>query len=245
MSEPTPNTDQVHETVPQIYDPAARNRFEFKITENGSKYEIAHIFGELTDERYLQWIKEFNVSGSEDDVDETSREATCRLWDDVIDHLDGVDFEDGDWKSFVPYRQKIEAINQFVAVAIFEDDAEPAAKKPRFGPQSGSLKVITEAWANGEIVQQHHEMRAVTVELEKKYARIQGRRFKQEQVKGFRKKQKITYIPQDEKLAELYDEMLVNVSGFANSFDNKPTIPTRFKTTVIHEIFASPVEAKK
>ena len=234
------------EKTVQIYDPAAKNRFEFTVREDGVKYEIAHIFGELTDDRYLQWLKDFNVRGTEDDVEENSREAACKLWDDLIDRVEGVEFEEGDWKSFVPYSEKVEAVNQLTAVAIGEDeDVKPATGPRRLGPATATVTVITEAWFNGDVTQQRHELRAKNAELEKKYARIQGRRFKQDQTKGFRKKQKVTYVPQDEKLGDLYDEMVIGATGFAVGFDNKSTVPLRFKTAVVHEIFASPVEAKK
>jgi hypothetical protein len=67
-----------------IYDPDARNRFAFSVREGMEKYDTAHIYEPLGDERYLQWLKEFKVKGNEDDVDEESREASVRLWDEQI-----------------------------------------------------------------------------------------------------------------------------------------------------------------
>jgi hypothetical protein len=223
-----------------VYDASAKNRFEFEIRHNGGVYDVAYIFDALEDSRYLQWIHEFNVKGNEDSVSEESREATCRLWDDVIGEVENIEYPEGaDWKSLIDHQEKIDSLNQFLAVAIVEQEKQPG--KLRLGTDSVPTEVmVTEAWMNGEIKQQTHTLKPKTIELEKKYSRIQGKRFKQQKVGGLRSKPKIEYVPQDEKIGELYDEMKIAAEGFKGD-----VIPLRFKTTVIHEIFASKLDPKK
>lgn len=223
-----------------VYDPDAKNRFEYKYKEDGFVYDIAFIFGPVSDERYLQWIREFKVSGNDDDVSEESREASCRLWDDLILEAENVEYEKGaDWRSLIDNQEKIDSLNDLLAVAVVEA-AEPAAGRRKLGG-STTQTVVTEAWVNGEAVQQRHELQKKSFELEKKYSRIQAKRFKQTTVGGaLKRKPKIEYVPQDEALGRLYDEMLVKAEGFADE-----RIPLRFKTTVMHELFASKLDQKK
>jgi hypothetical protein len=75
----------------------------------------------LTDDRYLQWQREFKIKGNEDDVSEEAREATCRLWDDRS-KVEKIQYPEGaDWKSLIPTGEKIEAIKFYLAVAIASD----------------------------------------------------------------------------------------------------------------------------
>jgi hypothetical protein len=130
-------------------------------------------------------------------------------------------------------------MNDFLAVAIGDDIHENKGQR-RIG-QNATVKVPTECFFNGEIATQIHEMRQVSLELEKKYSRIQGKRFKKEQIGGLRnRKAKIEFIPQDDKIGELYDEMFISQTGFAQG-----KIPLRFKTTVIHHLFAEKLDQKK
>ena len=50
---------------------------------------------------------------------------------------------------------------------------------------------------------------------QKKYHRILQKRFKTEVTKGLRRQPKVEYVPQDENLAKLYDEMFVSSEGFS------------------------------
>lgn len=226
---------------PVIYDADARNRFEFEVREGVKLYETAHIFEPLSDERYLQWIREFRIRGTEDDISEEAREASVRLWDDIIFDVAKIKYPEGtDFRQWIPPMEKVEAINALLAVAIAED-IERISGDRTFGDEAKTISVSTEAFFNGERVEQVHELRPVTLELEKKYSRIQAKRFKQEQIGGLRnRKAKIEYIPQDHRLGELYDEMAVSASGFAGG-----KVPLRFKTTVIHHLFQEKLDQKK
>jgi hypothetical protein len=114
-----------------------------------------------------------------------------------------------------PAGEKIEAINAFLAVAI-ADDIQKQPRKTHVSVENKTIKVPTETFFNGEIATQIHELRPTSLELEKKYSRIQGKRFKQEKIGGLRnRKAKIEFIPQDDKIGELYDEMFVSADGFA------------------------------
>jgi hypothetical protein len=222
-----------------LYDPEAQNRQDLEVRLDGFIYDVTHVFNPLSEERYLQWIKEFRVKGDEDSVQEESREATIRLWDDLIDRVENVEFETEDWKSAVPMTEKSEAVKSILAVAVV-DGEERATTKLRRGSSEPTQTVITEAWFNGKAVKQKHVLKATTIELEKKYSRIQGKRFRQQKIGGLRSKPKVEFVPQDERIAELYDDMLISVSGFAGD-----KVPIRFKTTAVHSIFAPSVDVKQ
>lgn len=229
------------DTPPAIYDAEARNRFAFSVREGMEKYDTAHIFEPLGDARYLQWLREFKVRGNEDDVNEEAREASMRLWDEQIFEVENITYPEGtDFRQWISHSEKIEAINAFLAVAIGEDIHE--AKSGReFGSETKTIKVPTECFFNGEVATQIHELRPVSLELEKKYSRIQQKRFKQQKIGGLRnRKPNIEFIPQDDRIGELYDEMFVAQTGFANGL-----IPLRFKTTVMHHLFAEKLDQKK
>jgi hypothetical protein len=242
MLDATQETDNrlIRDGQPVIqFDADAKNRLEFEIKENGLIYEVAHIFNPLEDARYLQWISEFKIKGDEDNVDEHSREASIRLWDDIIERVDNVEFESPEaWKSTIPDKEKIDSVSSFLAVAIV-DGEERAEIKLRRGGVNPDQTVITEAWFNGEVSQQKHTLAAPSLELQKKYARIQGKRFKQQKIGGLRGKPKLEFLPQDSRIAELYDEMVISTEGFVN---NK--IPLRFKSSVIHAVFSSTLDVK-
>lgn len=222
-----------------IYDAESRNRFAFDVRVGSKKYETAHIFEPLIDDRYLQWLREFKLKGTEQNVSEESREATARLWDDQIFQVEKIKVPEGtDFRSLIPVMEKIEAIQAFLAVAI-ADDVERVTEERGFGADE-TQTIRTETFFNGEIVTQKHEMKLLDLELQKKYSRIRQKQFKQEPTRGLRRQPKIEYVPQDNKFGELYDEMMVRTEGFANDL-----IPLRFKTTVIDHIFGEMLDQKK
>lgn len=235
----------------KIYDANARNRFEYEVNHNGQKYDIAPVFGPLEDERYMQWVRDLKVKGSQGgDATDESREATVALWDDVILEVENVEYPEGaEWKSLIDSGTKLESMNDLLAVAIVEPE-ETVKSKLVLGKVDATHTVITEAWFNGEPVQQEHILKTKSFELEKKYERIMSKRIREEKTRGLhRRKAQIEYVPQDEKIGELYDEMCVSVSGFISS----PTettlgfgkaVPLRFKTLVINYIFAPKLDAK-
>lgn len=224
-----------------IYDPEASNRFEFEVTQDGLQYDTAHVYGPLADDRYVQWMREFKIKGNDEDVNEESREASVRLWNDLVTAVDNLEYDPAeDWKPLVANQEKIDSLNDFLAVAIGSGEEKATGKRIPAG-RSETQTILTEAWFNGEVLQQKHVLRKSSLEFEKKYSRIQAKRFKQEKVQGLHKRQpKVEFIPQDEKLGELYDEMKISVEGFAGEW-----IPLRFKTTVIHHIFAGKLDPKK
>lgn len=222
-----------------VYNANVRNRFDFDVREGVKKYETAHVFEPLSDERYLKWLRDFHIKGNEDDVSEEAREASVSLWDDQIFKVEKIEYPEGaEWKTLIPSSEKIEAINAFLAVAIGEDIEE--VKGNRVLGVDQTQTILTETFFNGEVATQSHVLRASSLELEKKFSRIQAKRFKQEKVGGLRRKAKIEFVPQDEKLGELYDEMFVSQEGFA---DGK--IPLRFKTTVLGHLFSEKLDQKK
>lgn len=228
-----------------LYDPQARNRFEYEVRSGGQKFDIAHVFGPLSDERYMQWTRELKVRGTADDISEESREATARLWDDIIVEVENIEYDpDADWKALIPSGEKLEAVNDLLAVAVVEPE-ETTHTKLRLGA-AATQTIVTEAYFNGEVTQQTHVLAAKSFELEKKYERIQAKRIRQEPTKGLRRKPKIEYIPQDDKLGGLYDEMLISTTGFVGEgYKFTDVIPLRFKVLVINYIFAPTLDQKK
>lgn len=232
-----------------VYDPAARNRFELTVRHtDGKTYDTVHIYGPLSDDRYLQWLGEFKIRGNDDDVSEESREASVRLWNDTIIDVGGITLGEGkDFRDFISSSEKVESLNKFLAVALSDQDAAGQGLRRLDADPADEAQecVVTEAWFNSDVAVQRHYLKPVTDELTKKYARIQAKRFKQEKVGGLRRKPKIEYVPQDAAIGELYDEMFNGVTGFAGTGPALKIIPLRFKTFVIHHIFADTVAEKK
>lgn len=234
--------------TPQIYNANANNRLAYTVTDStGEKFPTAHVFGSLDDARYLQWINEFNASfdpNSQDEVTEQSREASIRLWNDLIVEVENIDIEPGqDWKASIPESEKINAITDFLAVAISESGGTGQGKR-KLG-ETGTRTVYTEAFFNdiNKPVRQKHVLRNTPGELtefEKKYNRIQSKRFKEEITTGLRRKPKLEFVPQDKAIGELYDQMFVSSEGFEDGF-----IPLRFKTVALGYIFAPTLDPKK
>ncbi|MEO8650494.1 MAG: hypothetical protein ABI539_15130, partial [Acidobacteriota bacterium] len=89
----------------KFYDAAAKNRFEYEVKHDGFLYDVAHVFGPITDERYLQWSREMKVSGNEQEISEETREAAVRLWDDLIVEVENIDYPpDADWKTLIDHQ---------------------------------------------------------------------------------------------------------------------------------------------
>lgn len=235
--DPKPKT----EDPKPIYDAAARNRFEFEVEQGGVKYDIAPVFGPLSDERYMKWIGDINVRGTQDgETTDDGRDAMVALFDDIIVEVGNIEYPDGaDWKSLIDSSIKVESLNQFLAVAIVEPEGQKGGKL-RLGELQSNQTLVTECWFNGQIVQQKHLMQPKSLEWEKKYERIQKKRFREEKIKGLhRRKPTIEFVPQDEHIGELYDEMCSVHAGFVGD-----VVPLRFKTLVINYIFAPKLDQK-
>lgn len=235
------------EKQPLVYDADARARFEFEVSENGQKFDTAHIFDPLSDERYLIWIEDFKVSVVGEKVSEETRQATLDLWNDLIAEVENIEVEDGQsWKGLIDEQERLDAVNDFLAVAIADNDDEPKATGKRKLSPDQTQVIYTECYVfNTEtkkmaVARQTHVLPKNRSEWQKRYERIQAKRFKTEQTRGLRRKPKVEFVPQDAAVGELYDEMKIKEpEGFASR------VPLRFKTTVIHHIFESSLSQKK
>lgn len=223
-----------------LYDAKSKNTFPTTLRRGSSSYDVVFTFGELTDDRYKQWIGDLRVRGNADEVDEEIHEANCKLFDDLILSIDGVEYEQGaDWKALFPDDAKSEAIKLFLAVAIAED-ADAADAKFSLAEQPKSQFVVTECWLHGEVAQQSHELKVITHEMRKQYEAIQSKRFRRPKIGGLSKmKTKVEFVPQDAKIGEFYDSLHISTDGFAGN-----VVPLRFKTVVIHHLFAPTVDAR-
>ncbi len=225
FKEPTPTPKTIE------YDAAAKQRLPFDVDENGTKYDTAHIFDHLTDERFIQFLKEARIKGDAEDVEENELEITVNLWNDLVTEVENIEVEDGaDWKSLIDSQEKADAMERYLAVAIVEEE-EKAAGRRKLSAHTNET-VITEAFFNGKPVQQTHRLEKKRDEWKKKYNRIQANRFQPEQTKGLRRSPKIKLVPQDENIGKLYDEQFIEQTGFVNG-----NIPLRFKTRVIHYLY--------
>ena len=129
-----------------------------------------------------------------------------------------------------------------MAVAIVEPEGRKGGKL-RLGELQAEQTIVTEVWFNGQVVQQQHVLKPKTLEWEKKFERIQKKRFREEKIKGLhRRKPTIEFIPQDDKIGELYDEMVIDALGFAATAPGR--VPLRFKTLVINYVFAPKLDQK-
>ncbi|HUF02782.1 MAG TPA: hypothetical protein VMM38_01260 [Aridibacter sp.] len=233
-SEPPKEKEQTE----QIYDAEARNRFAYRVRHGGAVYDTAHIFEPVSDDRYMQWLRAFRIRGDESNIQEETNEATLALWEDLIVEVENVESSSENWKAQLPFSEKIESVQDYLAVAV-ADGAEEASGK-RILTDDLRQVVFTEAYFNGKITRQKHTLREPTFEQKKKYARVEAKRWRQERTKGLKRKPRVEFVPQDEKLGDLYDELLISVEGFARDI-----VPLRFKTTVVDEIFAGVLDEKK
>lgn len=230
---------------PQLYDSEAIQRFEFTIAENGKKYQTAHIFNPLPDERYLQFLQQIKVKAKGENIESDATNASQALWDDLIKEVENVDFGgEPDWKPMVSvFNEKIPSLNNYLAVAIIDDEAEegPAAARRivKANKEPLSQTVVTEAFFNGEPVRQSHVLQPLSVALATRYSKLQEKTFNVKQVPGVKDIKIITYRPQDAEKARLYDEMALSQTGFSGG------IPLRFKVKVVDYIFAPTLEAAK
>lgn len=226
--------------APLVYDADAQQRFAFEIIEGAEKFETAHIFNSLGDERYLQYLKDGKIEGNEDEVKEEVQAATVSLWRDLVDRLENVEIEgDSDFRDLVDVENEIiPAMGAYLAIAIVEP--EVVVSGVRKLSADNNLKVITEAYFNGKPIQQTHILSRKTQETSKTYDRICKNEYKQERMGGGLKlKPRTRFVPQVKAKGELYDQMAVSHEGF------KGRVPVRFKATVIDYIFASTLQQKK
>lgn len=223
---------------PVAYDTDKHQRFEFTVKQGGETFDTAHVFRQPTDERWVEFLKAKKVRGNDDAVESEENEAIADLWADLIVNVENVEIPEGQTLAdLIGFEEKRDALEYFLAVAAFDPEAKGGVRRLEKVP---SRIVLTEARQDGEIVTQEHKLRAKSLEDIKRYESILRRRFKTENVRGLRKKAKVEFVPQDDKFAALYDDMLFGVAGFTTYW-----VPMRFKVAVIHHVFASELDEKK
>lgn len=224
-----------------IYDAKATQRQEFEVTENGAKYDTAHVYQPLDDPRYLEFVKSFKLKGDGKEINENETEAYTTLWDDLCTEVENFDAEgEENWKSLIDSSEKTESLINFLAVAVVEPETKSDGK--RRAAAITTETIITEAFFNyPNTCQQTHVLKKKTDDWKKKYDHIKRKQWRQEATKGLRREPKIEYVPQNEAFGALYDEMFISSEGFKDN-----VTPLRFKTTVIHHIFGgSKLDEKK
>ena len=226
------------ETPAVIYDADARQRYEFEVAENGQKYDTAHIYEPLEESRFISFLHSIKARGNEQQQEENEIEVKSLLWDDLVSDVENIEKTTDDWKSLIDYSEKQESLEKYLSVAIVEPETKAAGKRQLVQTET----ITTECYFNyPNSVTQTHKLKKKTDEWRRKYARIKAKIWKVEQTKGLRRDPKIEYVPQDEKFGELYDELLIETTGFKDDI-----IPLRFKTAVVHDLFSTKLnEAEK
>lgn len=233
MTKPAVKTEST-----DLYNAEANNRFSYKVFDGDAEIDTACIYGPCTDTRYLQWLREFKLKGNVDDMDEESMEATCRLFDDLAIEMENVEFDGEDWRALVPINEKIDGVNNLLAVSVFRPEKQGEGKRRLTATPTETYH--TEAYFNGKILRQTHVLKAQSIEWKKKYAQIQSKRFKKEITRGLRRQPKVEFIPQDERLGQLYQDMKVSATGF-----ERDIIPLRFQTAIIQHIFEAELQPEE
>jgi hypothetical protein len=215
------------------YDAEATQRYTYEVEVDNEIFDTVHVFGPLSDTRYVQWITDFNVKSVKGEVTQDTEEASLKLWADLVtveNVEDGAGIEDD---------EKIKALGDFLAVVADSEAKKSTGMRPAKTGAS-QQRVTTSAYFDGKEAEQTHVLQPKDDEWKKKYDRIQKRRFKEEATKGLSRKPNVEFVSQDEAIGELYDEMFISAKGFRNGI-----VPLRFKTTVIHSIFESKINPKK
>lgn len=221
------------------YDANAVQRVEFTVIEAGEKFDTAHIWNALSNERYLKYTNAVKgVVQSDDDTEEKLEEATIALWNDTVKEVENLDLAEGqDFRDVIDRDEKRVSTDDFLSVAVVEPEVVSTGK--RRGTLNDAQIITTEALFNGKPVRQTHKLVAKSHELSKKYERIRRKSIKAEPTRGLRVKAKLEFIPQTEAFAALYDEMLIEATGFKLN-----VIPIRFKVRVVNEIFGGTLDPK-
>ncbi|HXG84090.1 MAG TPA: hypothetical protein VNI84_08690 [Pyrinomonadaceae bacterium] len=220
-----------------LYDADASQRFAFDVIERGEKFETAHRFHPLSDEKYLDYVKAINARADEDDSESNESEVLANLWRELVQEVENLEVEEGrDFRDAVDAESEIvPSIKNFLVVAVVETEKIGTGK--RKGTAAVSTETVTtEAYFNGAAVLQTHVLKSKKSndEFSKKHARIEKNQWKTEITKGLRRQPKVEFHPQDAAKAALYDEMLERSEGFK---DGKT--PIRFKSVVVDYVFAA------
>lgn len=231
------------ETPATLYDANAENRFEFEVNDGSEIYDTAHVYQPCSDERFLQFVEDINArsakGGEEVEVDDL--EAGEKCWDDVIARVENIEVPEGvDFRTLISASEKNESLHQFLAVAVVTADKKSVGVRKLGDATTGEQCIVTEAWFNGQPLQQKHFLVKKTFELQKQFDRLQRKQTKQEKITGlYKRKPDYKFVPQTAKLGELYQKMVIRTEGFVGD-----VVPVRFQEKVINYIFAPKLDPK-
>lgn len=234
----TKETSETENKVkPVLFDARATQRIAFEVRQDNEKYDAAHNLKPLSDERYLEFVRAVDISATAEDVAAQTKTAAESLWTDLIGEVENFELSEGEeLKDAIEFGEKSQVLSVFLACVAVEPDKTTGKRK---SVKSDRQTITTEMLFNGLPIAQTHVLQASSDEWRKKFDRIQRKRFKEEPTKGLRREPKFIYTSQDEAVGALYDEMLIESSGFAHD------TPLRAKTTVVYYAFASTFDAKK
>lgn len=221
-----------------LYNPNAEQRFEFEVEGEDGIYKTAHRFKPLAEERYFDYVKAIEISEDQNVVENSVRQAFNDLWNDLIIEVENVELEEGqELKTAISPEEKNKAIEALLAVAVVPPENVKGVRKL---VSSDQKTILTEAYFNNSVTRQTHILKAVNEEWKRRFIRIRASQIEEKKNSGLDGQDKYKFIPQDIAFGELYDSMLLNVSGFEGE-----TVPLRFKTTVISSHFAPKISKSK
>lgn len=224
-----------------IYDATATQRFPFTLRENGELIPTAHIYKPIDDERHLQYITDFVAVRDGTRTDITLNQLTVDFWRDLIEAVENLETGEGEDFRDIPDPEEEIAPLLISYLAVVVKPPVVAENRKRSSAKSDRQTTVTQAYFNGEAVEQTHVLKPKSDEWRKKYNRIQRSQYKEDGTKGTRGETKVQFIPQNKAKAGLYDEMMIEAHGFARDI-----IPMRFKVVVVDDAFeSSVVDAKK
>lgn len=221
-----------------LYNPNTDQRFAFQVESEIGIFETAHKLKPLSEERYFEYVNSIEISEDENIVEDSVKKAFGDLWDDLIIEVENIDLENGqELKTAISLDEKIKGIETLLAVAVVQPENVKGVRKLVASEQK---TIITEAYFNNTIAQQSHTLKAINDEWKRRFNRIRANQIEQTKKTSLDGDNKFKFIPQDIAFGELYDAMLLGVSGFEGD-----KVPLRFKTTVILSYFAPKISKIK
>jgi hypothetical protein len=213
-----------------IYDIAATQKLEidegvFVIVK---PYTDAHFSSDLT--AYADKLNQA-LKSAKTQTEASAAEIKEALMFDVdvakslVETIEGFDLTDN-WRDDISAEEYLDWFNTAHKFAVNED-------KKKFSLSQNIVPTVCEF--NGKLAYQFHTLRRKTIDDSSKYVLIQTNEYTSTPSKIIGKSATVEYKSQHQAKADLYDDMLESVKGFAND-----KVPMRVKILVIDYIFFTP-----
>ena len=227
------------------YDINAEQTFRLSIPGDNGTFEVSHTFAPLpqNEEALLAFDNErelvFQTKGKETDIAPANAPALLNLYKKLVKTCDGYG-EEGEsfppnWRELIPADDAIAVINDLLFVDLKEDEDEykplsTVVRRRAWGESTGTKTIKTVSYFSGREIFGEHQLKAKTAAEIMAYDRIKGRISLLKN--GMRLK------PQFKAKAELYDKLIVKISGYAGDM-----VPVHHKAAVITAYFETDAES--